>query len=149
MTGVERELAQGTVERLAALLAEEDDVEAGALFGSAAAGRLGPESDVDVYVRLRRGASWPGATVRRVEEALAAVVRRDVHLVLEDEDDTSVILRREVARTGTLLWEARPGAWTALKAAAMVAYADLEPWMRRCGEGVRQAARTAVEAGRG
>jgi predicted nucleotidyltransferase len=143
------DLPAGIVERLGAILAQQDGVDVAVLFGSAAAGRLRPESDVDVYVRLRRRAAWSGVTVRRVEEALAAVVSRDVHLVVEDEDETSVILRREVARTGKLLWEAQPGAWTGLKAAAMVAYADLEPWLRRCGEGVRRAALAAVETRHG
>jgi len=50
-----------------------------------------------------------------------------------------VILRLEVARHGRLLYERRPGAWVELRARAMLAYADLEPWMRRSGEGVRRA----------
>ncbi len=62
-----------------------------------------------------------------------------MHLVVEDLDATSVILRREVARTGILLGEARPGAFTQMRARAMIAYADLEPWMRRCGDSVRRA----------
>ena len=41
---------------LAALFRAQDDVDVAVLFGSAAKGRLRPDSDVDLYVRLRPGA---------------------------------------------------------------------------------------------
>lgn len=135
-------------ERLAALLAvlrEDREVEVAALFGSAASGRMRAGSDVDLYLRLAPGARWTPERERERRLCFAEVLGQDVDLVVEDRDATSVILRREVARRGRLLHEAVPGAWTRLKAEAMIAYTDLEPWLRRCGEGVRRAIRRRAE----
>ncbi len=60
-----------------------------ALFGSAARGRLGPESDVDVYVRLRAGARWNGERRERFTRSLERIARREIDLVIEDRDGTS------------------------------------------------------------
>jgi predicted nucleotidyltransferase len=142
---MERELSANRLAQLRELLAKEPDVEVAVLFGSAAAGRLTDESDVDIYLRLARGARWTPDRVRDLRWRLGDAVGRDVELVVEDRHATSVILRREVARRGVLIREARAGAWTGLRADAMIAYADLEPWMRRCGEGVRRAILAAEE----
>jgi predicted nucleotidyltransferase len=119
-------------------LRAEQDVDVAVLFGSAARARLHSGSDVDVYVRLRRGARWTSHYVLALASELAGIVKREVDLVVEDLDATSVLLRMEVARHGVLLFERKPGAWTSLRASAFVAHADLEPWMRLCGEGVRR-----------
>jgi predicted nucleotidyltransferase len=117
------------------------EVEVVVLFGSAAAGRALPRSDLDLYVRLRPGARWPlGDRLDRAAE-LSALLRREVDLTVEDEW-TSVILRREVANRGRPVYEAREGAWRDLRAAASLAYADLEPQLRTIGEAVRARART-------
>lgn len=129
-------------DRLAELrrvLEQDPSVEVAVLFGSAAAGRMTDQSDVDIFLRLVRGASWSHAELRQRRIELGQILGRDVELIVEDRDDTSVILRREVARKGVLICEASSGAWTRLRAEAMLAYADLEPWLRRCGEGVRRA----------
>lgn len=131
-------LPDETFARLAAVLEADPDIEVAACFGSAARGRLRAESDVDVYVKLRPGASWSPHQELELTSALSAEAGREVDLTIEDEGRTSVLLRLEVARHGRLLYEVRPGAWVALRARAMLAYADIEPWMRRCGEGVRR-----------
>ncbi len=121
------------------LFARAPDVDVVALFGSAATGRMRPNSDCDLYVRLRDGAKWPlGLRLDLASEA-TAVCRREVDLIVEDES-TSVVLRREVASKGRPLYEARPGAWTDLRAAAVLAYMDLEPYLRRIGAAIRTAA---------
>ena len=124
---------------LADRLAREPDVDVVALFGSAASGRLLPDSDVDLYVRLRATARWPVGKRLDVVADLERLCGREVDLVVED-DGTSVILRREVASRGRPLFEARAGAWTDACAAAIVAYADLEPFMRRIGDSIRAGA---------
>jgi predicted nucleotidyltransferase len=122
------------------LLSPRPEVDAVVLYGSAAAGRQGPASDLDLYVRLRPMARW--SIAERLDRAadLSTALRREVDLVVEDEW-TSVILRREVANRGRPIYEARAGAWVDLRAAAAVAYADLEPYLRRIGEAVRARAR--------
>jgi predicted nucleotidyltransferase len=132
-------LPEETFARMREVLLTAPDVEVAACFGSAARGRLHAGSDVDVYVRLRHGASWSPHQELSLASELSAAVGREVDLTVEHEDRTSVLLRLEVARHGRLLCERRPGAWVELRARAMLAYADIEPWMRRCGEGVRRA----------
>lgn len=133
------ELAEATRDRLRAWFAGRGDVEVAALFGSAARGRMHPGSDIDLYIRLRRGRTWTWSEQREVVGSLEAVAGAEVDLIVEDADRTSVILRLEVARHGVLLFEGSPGAWVTLRAEAMVAYAELEPTLRRCAEGVRRA----------
>ena len=140
-----RTLPEETFVRIREVLQAAPDVEVAACFGSAARGRLTADSDVDVYVRLRRGASWSPQQELALIPELCAAAGREVDLTLEDEERTSVILRLEVARHGRLLFERRPGAWVDLRARAMLAYADLEPWMRLCGEGVRRALASRIE----
>jgi predicted nucleotidyltransferase len=127
-----------TIEALHDVVARDEDVEVAALFGSATRDRLGPESDVDVYLRLRRGVRWSSSRENQLTRALERVVGREVDLIVEDRDTTSALLRMEVARSGRLVFERTPGAWTSLRADALVTYADLEPFMRICEAGVRR-----------
>jgi predicted nucleotidyltransferase len=126
------------IDAFAARLAAEPDIRVAVLFGSGARGRLRPDSDVDVYLRLGPRVRWSTHRVLLLASELGAIARREVDLVIEDVDATSTILRLEVARHGVLLFERQPGAWTSLRASAFIAHADLEPWMRRCAEGVRR-----------
>jgi predicted nucleotidyltransferase len=143
---METALSDGMLARMRAILASEPEVEVAALFGSAARGRLRPDSDVDVYVTLRRGTAWSFERENALATALGEACRREIDLIIEDEERTSVILRLEVARHGRLVHEARRGGWVGLRARAMLAYADLEPWMRLCGEGVRRALAAGLTA---
>lgn len=106
------------------------------LFGSAAAGRLRPTSDIDLYVRLAPGSARdPGAEALLVAEA-SRICRRDVDLIVEGPS-TSVILRREVATHGRALFERTPGAARTLRVEGMHAYMDLEPQLRLIGDAIR------------
>src|SRR5262245_6499861 len=140
-----RVLSDEAFARMREVLEADPDVEVAACFGSAARERLRPDSDVDLYVRLRPGASWSPHRELSLVADLSAATRREVDLIVEDEARTSVILRLEVARHGRLLHERRSGAWVELRARAMLAYADIEPWMRRCGEGIRRMLAARVE----
>jgi len=122
------------------VFAGRSDVDAVVLFGSAARGRQRADSDIDIYVRLRHQARWTLRQRLDLAAELSAVLRREVDLIVEDET-TSVILRREVANCGLPLYESRPGAWIGLRAAASLAYADLEPYLRRIGGAVRARAK--------
>jgi predicted nucleotidyltransferase len=133
-----RTLPEVTFARIRDVLEAEPDIDVAACFGSAALGRLRDDSDIDIYVKLRPGVSWSPHQQLVLASALSAASGREVDLTFEDEGRTSVILRLEVARHGRLLHEARVGAWVELRARAMLAYCDIEPWMRRCGEGIRR-----------
>ncbi len=114
------------------------------LFGSAARGRMRPDSDVDLYVRLAPGSVRDRDAETRLVEAAARACRREIDLVIESSS-TSVILRREVAAHGRPLFERSPGAARTLRVEAVHAYMDLEPQLRLIGAAIRQ---RAVEAGR-
>jgi predicted nucleotidyltransferase len=128
------------VERELACLAQVwSAVEVLVLFGSATRDELARDSDVDLYVRLAHGASVDGAD--RTEQnafasAASAACRREVDLVVESAS-TSVILRREVAAKGRVLFERRPGAFRQLVVDAVRAYVDLEPQLRTIGTAIR------------
>ncbi|MBE7482050.1 MAG: nucleotidyltransferase domain-containing protein [Polyangiaceae bacterium] len=106
------------------------------LFGSAAKGRLGPESDVDVYVRLTPGHSAERVHEQRFRESAERACRREIDLVIETPS-TSVILRREVASRGRPLFERSPSAAITFRVEAVRAYADLEPQLRKIGAAIR------------
>ncbi len=124
--------------QLGRLASGRPEVEVLALFGSFATGRERPDSDVDLYLRLRPGARWDLKTRLEFAAEASRICRREVDLVVEDEG-TSVILRREVAGRGRPLFEAHPGAWADLRARAVLAYLDLEPYMRLTGAAIRAA----------
>ncbi len=133
-------MADDLADALAPILRARPDIEVGMLFGSAARAKLRPDSDVDLYVRMRQGVRLDAARRDALESAAERVCRREIDLVVETPE-TSVILRREVAATGRLLYEAWPGAWTDLRAEAVMAYIDLEPYLPRMGDAVRAAVR--------
>lgn len=108
-------------------------VEALALFGSAARGRLRPDSDVDVG--FLGGAPEGEATLLA---ALERRVGREVHLT--DLHLGSELLRIEVVRTAVVAFERTPGAWTTFAAESMSRWLDIEPLVRRCAEAVRRRA---------
>lgn len=102
------------------------------LFGSAASGRLRPDSDVDL--------GWVGSSVAPGDEALLreALERRlgrEVHLV--DLRLASDLVRVEVIRTGRLAFERTPGAWNTFTAEALSRWFDIEPLVTMCAEAVR------------
>lgn len=113
------------------------------LFGSAAAGRLGPESDVDLYVRLAPGAARDREEEERFVAAAERACQREVDLVVETPA-TSVILRREVVLFGRPLFERCAAASRVFRVEAVRAYADLEPQLRLIGAAIRA---RAVEEG--
>jgi predicted nucleotidyltransferase len=106
------------------------------LFGSAAAGRLGPESDVDLYVRLAPGTRADRDAERRLIVAAERACGREIDLVVETPS-TSVILRRQIATHGHELFERTPGAGRQLRVDGAHAYMDLLPQLELIGAAIR------------
>lgn len=124
-------------ERELSLLAEGwPEVELLVLFGSAAAGRLRPDSDVDLYIRMVGPRTADSAGARSFEHAASRILGREVDLVVETPS-TSVILRREVASTGRPLFERNTGDFRQFVVDAVHAYMDLEPQLRIVGDAIR------------
>jgi len=111
----------------------EAGVELAMLFGSTAAGKQRPDSDIDIGILL-----LPGRTLSFEHElALAAdldeILGGEVDLVRLDA--ASTVLRFEASR-GRRVFEARPGAHADFVARALVEYEDLRPILLRCAEGM-------------
>lgn len=93
------------------------------LFGSRATGRATAHSDVDVGIvpmdrQLALGEELALAS------ALSAATGLEVDVVRLDED--APLLGREVARSGSVLFEAEPGTFNAWRATAMSRFIDFE-----------------------
>ena len=106
-------------------------IEVAILFGSAATGKLRPDSDVDIGILCSQDSGFD------VELALGAdlerVFGREVDLVRLDT--ASTLLRFEASR-GRCLHEAREGAFADFVARSLFEYEDLRPILRRCAEGM-------------
>ena len=108
-------------------------VEVAILFGSAAKGRLRPDSDIDIGIL-----PLPHLAISFNEElALATelerLLGREVDLV---RLDTASTLLRFEASQGRRLYEARVGAFADFVARALVEHEDLRPILLRCAAGM-------------
>lgn len=129
-------LSEETIDRLRAALRGGPPLRFAVLFGSAAAGRLRPGSDVDVAI-------WPvdcDLPLRAeldLQAALARASGREADLVRLDRATT--LVRWEVAHACKPLIEARPGAVARFMADAASEYLDFEPAFQRAAEAFRRA----------
>jgi predicted nucleotidyltransferase len=73
------------------------------LFGSAVRDDFGPESDVDVLVRFEADAGWSGFDLVTMQDELAAVFGRPVHLV-EAEGLRNPFRREAILRTREVVY---------------------------------------------
>lgn len=94
------------------------------LFGSAARGQSGPDSDIDVGVLFEAGQESAAA----LEVALARATGRRLDLVRLEA--APPLLRFEIARDGRVLLERTPHAWADFRARAMTDWWDWAPTAR-------------------
>jgi predicted nucleotidyltransferase len=126
--------------RLAAIAARLASVPAlrfAALFGSAAAGRATPGSDLDVGLSFEHRRSPGFAAQLALAADLSRDSGRDVDLVVLEEAGT--VLRREVALRGRLVWERAPGAFARFRCGLAVEWEDFAPFFETCRRGFLQA----------
>ena len=117
---------------LASLLASAG-VEVAILFGSAAEGRLRPDSDIDIGILCSVGRDMGLDGELALGADLERVFGREVDLV---RLDTASTLLRFEASHGRCLHEARENAFADFVARALLEYEDLRPILRRCAEGM-------------
>lgn len=96
------------------------------LFGSAARGRSGPASDVDLALRLEPDTP---ETRREAAEAARRAVKREIDVV--DLDAAPPLLRFQIARDGVVLVEREARAWAQFKSRAMTDWWDWAPTARK------------------
>ncbi len=134
-------MAVTSIETLRRVLEQTPSVRLAVLFGSAARGTVGSDSDIDIGVSLERGADFSPTLGVALERAAG----RRVDLVWLDT--APPLLRFEVARDGLVLVERAPHDWVEFRAHAMIDWWDWAPTARM----MRQAVTTRLreEAGRG
>jgi uncharacterized protein len=78
------------------------------VFGSAAEGRLRPDSDIDLLVTFQAEAEWTMLDHYEMEEELSRMLRREVDLVSVRavEENPNPILRRQILDSARLLYAA-------------------------------------------
>ena len=79
-----------------------------AVFGSAAEGRLGPDSDIDLLVTFAADAEWTMFDHYAMEEELAQMFGREVDLVSirAVEENPNPICRRQILQSARPLYAA-------------------------------------------
>ena len=77
-----------------------------ALFGSAARGDLGPDSDVDVLVTFEPDAPWSLLELVEMQDELKDIFSRDVDLIEEDALKNPY-RRRSILRDKEVIYAAR------------------------------------------
>ena len=114
-------------------LLAEAGVEVAILFGSAASGRMRPDSDTDIGILCQVAHDIGFDAELALGANLERVIGREVDLVRLDK--ASTLLRFEASR-GRCLYEARESAFADFVARALLEYEDLRPLLRRCAEGM-------------
>ncbi len=112
--------------RLAAALTALTEVELACLFGSHAAGRARPESDIDVGIQVSAEvAGDEHAALARLFDRLGAVARSDrLDLVLLNS--APPLLRHRILATGRLLFARRPEARVRFATRTIRDYRDMQ-----------------------
>jgi uncharacterized protein len=116
-----------------ARLLSQAGVEVAILFGSAASGRLRPDSDIDIGILPGPDRAVDFASELTLATELEQALGREVDLVRLDE--ASTLLRFEASQ-GRCLLEARPGAFADFVARALLEHEDLRPILLRCAAGM-------------
>jgi len=106
--------------------ADKPDVVAAILFGSAARGDAGPQSDIDVGVLLTREAAHRGINLSQLIADIMGVLKRDdVDVVVLN--DASPLLLHRVVRDGHVVYAADHGALAEFTIRAIQQYEDTRP----------------------
>jgi predicted nucleotidyltransferase len=123
------------VARVQAALLTAPTVQLAVLFGSKAAGRSRPGSDLDIAIAVGPN-GLDDARELALTRALTLGARAEVDLIRLER--ASTLLRWQIAITGIAVLEASPGAFARFRAEAASEYIDFAPALRRCSELFRQ-----------
>ncbi|WP_158269827.1 nucleotidyltransferase domain-containing protein [Desulfonatronum sp. SC1] len=138
--------SEDLVALLQPVLAQESEIIAAYLFGSAAKGHMRAGSDVDVAIVL--DGHGPRTDRKRLFDRLLPVlcraVRHDVHLIILN--DASYLLRAQVVHDGRLIHVADPEklAWFRMISTAL--YAEFSPILEMTRAGLQRKLRERTRA---
>jgi predicted nucleotidyltransferase len=117
-------LSDDIIAAAAELCGRCDAIDAAYLLGSAAAGRLRPESDVDLAILPARGCRMPAHVWRQLAVDLAVIFGREVDLGLLGT--ANVVYAKEVVATGRLVFQRCPRITAEFEMMTLSRYASLQ-----------------------
>lgn len=123
-------------DRLRAALERQPEVLVAYLFGSAARGRPGPLSDVDVAVLLAEDSDRTGRRLDLIGDLAAAAGTDEIDLVVLNDAPNELAFR--VIRDGRVLLCRDERARVRHRVRTILEYLDLEPLRRALAEGLRR-----------
>jgi predicted nucleotidyltransferase len=105
------------------------------IFGSAAAGTMTPDSDVDVAILRIQGSALDAEVAFQLKTDLAAILKKDIDLVdmLQADDVT----KAQVITTGEVVMCSDPVKCSAFETTALAMYADLNEDRREILEDIK------------
>ena len=106
------------------VLHDHDSVRAAYLLGSAAAGRLRPDSDIDVAILPQLGSPVPIEERLALTAALGRIFRRDVDIGFLST--SNLVYAKEAITTGRLLFDREPLQTAEFAMHALSMYAALQ-----------------------
>jgi predicted nucleotidyltransferase len=109
-----------------AFLAKDPSLDLAILFGSMAAGRARPHSDIDIAVYPRQPLDH--SALQDLSDRIALATGRPVDLV--DLSRSEGTLLRQILRTGKVLFAKRPGILGTLHERLLVWQEDFEPALK-------------------
>lgn len=120
------------------VLSEHREVVAAYLFGSAAAGRLRPGSDIDIALLLDEasGKIDRKKQLERLLPPLCRALRHDVHLVFLNQ--VSYLLRGQIFDKGTLIYVSDQEELALFRMKSLALYAEFAPYMRMFRESMKE-----------
>ncbi len=138
-------LGEDVIEGLRAVLREGPPLRLAMLFGSAATGRLRPDSDIDIAI-LPEDGDMPLRVELDLQVALERASGRQVDVARLDR--ASTLVRWEVARFGKPLWSSPPGEIVRFTAEAASEYLDFAPAFEQAAEAFRRTLASGVAESR-
>ncbi len=102
---------------------EENNIELLIVFGSQASGKITPVSDIDVAVKLKKGAE--ASKLELIYQIDSLFNGKNIDLVILT-NDTDPLLLYEIFLNGKLLYEDRPGIFDSERLRAWKLYIDTE-----------------------
>ena len=126
------------MDAIRAILASDERVAFGILFGSAARGTSTTGSDIDVAIGMMPGTALDRHELGALTVSLEAAVGRNVDLIEIEHAPPALAYR--IFRDGTLLFERDHASLVESKTRAILEYLDFQPVEVLCARGVLRAA---------
>ncbi len=130
--------ASDVADSIKPILSRRGEIVAAYLFGSAAASRLRPGSDIDIAVLLDEAAGNMDRKdqLEHLLPSLSRALRHDVHLVFLNQ--ASYLLRAQILGKGELIYVRDSEQLALFRMKSLALYAEFAPYMRMFRESMKE-----------